>query len=116
MKVFKTDNLDDIIGKTDRDFYPEEFAAGFLKDDRNIITTGQGIYDKEEPGIDENGNFIQLLTSKVPFRNPNGEIAGIIGIARDITKIKEAELKLKEQAETLKEANVLLEERQEEIQ
>ena len=66
--------------------------------------------------MDGNGNFIHLLTSKVPFRGPDGKIAGIIGIARDITLIKEAEIKLKEQADSLKEVNILLEERQEEIQ
>jgi len=116
MKVFKTDNLDDIIGKTDNDFYPEEFAANFLKDDQVVLSTGKAILHKEEPGIDGEGNFIHLLTSKVPFRGPDGNIAGIIGIARDITQIKEAEIKLKEQADSLKEVNILLEERQEEIQ
>lgn len=116
MKVFRTDNLDDIIGKTDRDFYPGEYAAKFLKDDKEILETGKALYGREETGIDEQGNFIQLLTSKVPFHNPDGEIVGIIGISRDITALKEAEIKLKEQAEHLKEANVLLEERQEEIQ
>ena len=74
------------------------------------------IFDKEEPGIDSEGRFIHLITSKLPFRDPDGQIAGIIGISRDITLAKEAEIKLKEQANYLKEANVLLEERQEEIE
>lgn len=116
MNVFRTDNLDNIIGKTDIDFYPGEYANRYLQDDKQILTTGEAIFDKEEPGIDAKGNFIQLLTCRVPFRNPDGEIVGIIGISRDITAIKEAEIKLKEQSENLKEANVLLEERQEEIQ
>jgi PAS domain S-box-containing protein len=116
MKSFKTQNLDDIIGKTHSDFYPHEHAANILKDDKQIFASGQAIIDKEELGIDANGNFIQFLTSKVPFRDPYGEVAGIIGISRDITKIKEAEIKLQEQTSYLKEANVLLEERQEEIE
>ncbi len=116
MKVFKTDDLDDIVGKTDNDFYPEEFATNFLKDDHKVLSTGNPILHKEEPSIDGDGKFIHLLTSKIPFKGPDGKIAGIIGIARDITVIKEAEIKLKEQADSLKEANVLLEERQEEIQ
>ncbi|MBN1598236.1 MAG: PAS domain-containing sensor histidine kinase [Bacteroidales bacterium] len=116
MEAFKTDNLENVIGKTDKDFYPEDFAAQILKDDKTILQTGKPIIDKEEPGLNSEGNFIQLLTSKVPFINPDGEIVGIIGIARDITAIKEAELKLKEQSRNLKEVNVILEERQEEIQ
>jgi PAS domain S-box-containing protein len=116
MKAFKTDNLDDIIGKTEKDFYPDDYATNFLKDDKQILTNGKAIIDKEEPGIDEEGKFIQLLTSKVPVIGPDGIISGIIGIARDISVIKEAELKLKEQTDYLKEVNILLEERQEEIQ
>jgi PAS domain S-box-containing protein len=116
MKVFKTDNLDDIIGRSERDFYPEDYAANFLKDDKQILKSGKAIIDKEEPGIDAEGKFIQLLTSKVPVVDPDGIITGIIGIARDISVIKEAELKLKEQTDYLKEVNILLEERQEEIQ
>jgi PAS domain S-box-containing protein len=116
MEVFKTSNLDDIIGKTEADFYPEEYAVNYIKDDKQILKTGRSIIDKEEPGINSEGKFIHLLTSKVPFKDPDGEIAGIIGIARDVTESKEIEIKLKEQANYLKEANVLLEERQEEIE
>jgi PAS domain S-box-containing protein len=116
MRSFKVDNLDRVIGKTDADFFPDEYTALFLKDDQEILRNGEPIIGKEEPGIDEQGNFIQLLTTKVPLRGSDGEITGIISIARNITNIKEAELKLKEQTTYLKEANVLLEERQEEIQ
>jgi PAS domain S-box-containing protein len=116
MTAFKTDNLHDVIGKTEKDFYPEDYASNFLKDDKQILSNGKAILDKEEPGIDEEGKFIHLLTSKVPVVNADGSITGIIGIARDITVIKEAELKLKEQTDYLKEVNILLEERQEEIQ
>jgi PAS domain S-box-containing protein len=116
MQSFKTENLDDIIGKTHSDFYPEDLALNILNDDKQILTTGKPIIDKEETGIDLKGSFIHLLTSKIPFKKPDGEIAGIIGISRDITKTKEAEIKLKEQASYLKEANILLEERQEEIE
>ena len=116
MKAFKTNDLEDIIGKTDNDFFPKDFAANFLKDDQQVVATGNAFIDKEEPGIDDEGKFIHLLTSKVPYYGPDGNIAGIIGIARDITKLKEADIKLKEQTENLKEVNILLEERQEEIQ
>jgi len=116
MKVFKTDDLEDIIGKTDKDFYPKEYASNYLKDDQEVISTGKAILHKEGPGIDSEGNFIHLLTSKIPFSGPDGQIAGLIGIARDITMIKEAEIKLQEQTDNLKEVNILLEERQEEIQ
>lgn len=116
LKFFKTDDLEEIVGKTDKDFYPKEYASNFLKADQEVLSTGNAILDKEEPGISNDGKFIHLLTSRVPFHGPDGEIVGIIGIARDITQIKENELKLKEQADNLKEVNILLEERQEEIQ
>ncbi|MBN1951501.1 MAG: PAS domain-containing sensor histidine kinase [Bacteroidales bacterium] len=116
MGVLKTNDLDLIIGRTVEDFLPADYAARHHEADISVLRTGIAQYEFEEIGFDENGNFIKLLTSRVPFFNPEGEIVGMIGISRDITAEKETEIKLQEQAEHLKEANVLLEERQEEIQ
>lgn len=116
MKLLKVDNLDQVVGKTNADFSQHKIASNFLRNDEQVLEGGEPVLGKEETGFDENGNIIQLLTTKVPLRDSEGEIAGIISITSNITNIKEAELKLEEQANFLKEANVLLEERQEEIQ
>ena len=116
LKSFKIDNYEDIIGKSDFDFFPKEMAKKFFSDEQKIITTGKSITNLERTGLDKEGNIMHLLSTKVPFMGANGEIEGIVGIAKDITSLKETELKLQEQANYLNEVNVLLEERQEEIQ
>ncbi|QQS50602.1 MAG: PAS domain-containing protein [Bacteroidota bacterium] len=107
---------EEIKGKSDFDIYPKEMAKKFFSDDQRIISKGSPMIGIEETSLDKNGNLMYLLTSKVPYRNADGEIEGIVGIGKDITSLKETEIKLQEQADYLKEVNVVLEERQEEIQ
>jgi PAS domain S-box-containing protein len=116
LDIFNVQNLSDIEGKTDYDFYPKEMAEKYAGDENEIIRSGNPIIGMEETSLDKSGNIIHLLTTKVPVRNSDGEITGIVGIGQNITTLKETEIKLLEQAEYLKEVNVLLEERQEEIQ
>ncbi len=116
LKNFKLHSNNEILGKSDFDFYPEELARKYFNDEQKIITTNTPLIGIEETALDTEGNIISIITSKVPFKGPKGNIEGIVGIGKDITNIKETELKLQEQAEYLKEVNVLLEERQEEIQ
>ncbi len=113
--VTKAKSREELLNKSDYDFYPKDIADIFAKDDKNIIETGEGIIGKEEIGFDKDGNIRVRSTTKVPFFNEDGKIAGLVGIGRDITKLKESEEKLIEQAHNLQEINVLLEERQEEI-
>lgn len=107
---------DELIGKTDHDLYSKELADRYQQDEQNVMDSGKPLINRVEPGIDEDGNEIIVSTTKVPVRNKEGEIIGLVGIGRDITRLKRAEQKIKEQAEHLQEVNALLEERKEEIQ
>jgi PAS domain S-box-containing protein len=86
----------EILGKTDFDFYPKEIAEGFYADDQFVIKSGQPVINREEYLIDENGQKLWLLTSKLPFKDKEGNIIGIVGIGRNITIRKRAELALSE--------------------
>lgn len=76
----------EVIGKTDLDLHPPDLAEGFMKDDRYVIETGNPIINKEEFVLDENGEIIWLLTSKLPLKNDEGEITGLLGIGRNVTE------------------------------
>lgn len=76
----------EVIGKTDLELHPPELAEGFMKDDRYVIETGNPVINKEEFVLDENGEVIWLLTSKLPLRNDEGEITGLLGIGRNVTE------------------------------
>jgi PAS domain S-box-containing protein len=85
----------DAIGKTDFDLFPPEIAAKFAADDEEVLA-GKPVYNREEYFYDEDGRKNWLLTSKLPVRNENGAIVGLVGIGRNITASKEADQKLEE--------------------
>jgi len=85
------DGPERIIGKTDFELHPRERAEKFFADEQYVVHTGQPRLDIEEHIIERSGTKKYLSTSKVPLRNENREIIGLVGIARDVTRRKEAE-------------------------
>jgi PAS domain S-box-containing protein len=90
-RYFGLDDPAAAVGKTDVDFFDAARADQYLADEQQIMTTGQPIVDKEERGAWRDGRVAYLSTTKVPLRNPQGEIVGTFGISRDITVRKQAE-------------------------
>ncbi len=107
---------EEVINKTDFDFYTHDLASQYYEDEQTIMKTLEPKINYEEPGLDEQGNRVIVSTTKVPLINKDGEVVGIVGIGRDITKTKRIEIQLRKRTEDLQETNQLLEERQEEIQ
>jgi len=80
----------DLVGKTDFDFFPRELAQKFYDDEQAIIRTGEPLVGQEEPAMDAAGHPKWTLTTKVPFRDQAGYVVGVMGIGRDITELKQA--------------------------
>jgi two-component system cell cycle sensor histidine kinase/response regulator CckA len=93
---------DDLLGKTDFDFYPQALATRFYADERRIIESGQPLIDREEPRLDASGRTVWVLTTKVPLRDSVGNVVGIVGIGRYITERKQAEQELAGERELLR--------------
>ncbi|SPE29839.1 putative Histidine kinase [Candidatus Sulfotelmatomonas gaucii] len=93
-KFISGDPQKDVIGLSDFDFYPEENASAFFKDEQEIIRTGEPVVSQAERVRDFQGNDIWLLTTKVPFRDKDGTVAGIIGIGRNVTVQKQIEFEM----------------------
>ena len=85
------DDPDTLIGKNDYDFYPPELAARFQADNQVVMHTGQPLLNREERARDVDGHPRWMLTTKVPLHDRQGEIVGLVGIARDITDRKRAQ-------------------------
>ena len=96
-----TESPAELVGNTDFDFFSGELAAGFYQDEQRIIQSGEPLVGKEEhiPLADDQIRYI--LTTKVPFRDPDGKVIGVIGIGRNITALKETEAELKRARENL---------------
>ncbi|MGQ9631470.1 MAG: PAS domain-containing protein [bacterium] len=83
---------DEVLGKTDFDFYPRELAERCRADEQEVIRSGRPLIDREELLIDRTtGRERWLLITKVPLRDSEGKIVGIVGIGRDITDRKRLE-------------------------
>jgi signal transduction histidine kinase len=78
-----------------------EHADLYQNDDRQVIESGLPRLGYEEPQTTPEGALIWLRTSKVPLRNRNGEIIGVLGIYDDITARKHLELQLQERRDNL---------------
>ncbi|MBM4459846.1 MAG: GAF domain-containing protein, partial [Chloroflexi bacterium] len=77
----------EVLGKTDWDVFPAEVAAHFYADDRAVLQSGQAVIAREELLVNVSGQSRWLLTSKLPLRDDEGRITGIVGIGRDITEL-----------------------------
>ncbi|MBP1930246.1 PAS domain S-box protein [Ammoniphilus resinae] len=83
-------NIEDILGATDFDLFPEEMAMAIRKHDAKVMKTIDMQYF-EEKTIDSNGETSYRKVSKYPIRNEYGNIIGILGVCSDVTEIKRTE-------------------------
>jgi PAS domain S-box-containing protein len=76
----------DIIGKSDFDFFPMGRAESYVKDDTYVMETGESLIDRVELAPDPGNSINWFITTKVPLYSGSGEIIGLAGTARDITR------------------------------
>ena len=88
---------EDIVGKDDYAMGWRQQAELYRADDRAVIERGEARLLFEEPQTTPSGERIDLLTSKVPLRDADGAIVGVLGTYYDITDRKRA----KEEREAL---------------
>lgn len=97
---------EDIIGKTDYDFVGKSLADFFTDRDRAAMRVDQPTSNEEWITFSDNGHRALLYTTKTPLKSEDGRVVGILGVGRDITKIKQAEEKLKQTVEDLHQENL----------
>lgn len=76
-------NVNDILGKTDHDFFRRDIADRIRADDLAVIETGLAVKNKLEVIENGSGELTWLFTTKAPIRDRDGEIVGIEGFSRD---------------------------------
>jgi len=109
MRSIGAEHPEDVVGKTVFDFFPYDAAVRFQADDQSVVRTGKAIVNRQEPFLHPSGQKHWLSTTKVPLRNNEGQLIGIVGIGRDITERKRAEEQLAIYNEELREKNTQLE-------
>jgi len=105
VKTAGLQSKDDIIDKTDADLWPMN-AGKIRENDLLVINTGSQIAFEEAIKL-QDGTIMYFASSKMPLKDDNGNVIGIIGNSLDITKLKETERELaaaKEKAEVSNQA------------
>ena len=103
--------VEDAVGRTDPELgFPDEIVfgdaekgiVGFREDDIRVITRGETIHNPYDPAVFEDGTTHIFDTRKMPLRDSEGNIIGMLGYSRDITE-REA------QQEAMRQANQVIE-------
>lgn len=98
---------DQILGRTDFDFFPHELAARYRADDERVITT-QKLFEFVEQHVTPDGHQLSVQVVKIPLLDSNRATIGIQGIFWDITQQKRNEEELRRSADALRAANAEL--------
>lgn len=101
LDILGVERLEDVVGKTDFEFFPQELAEKYYADEQRVVRTGDPLLHRVESVRDGEGKERWLLTTKVPLRDPDGKIVGLVGISRDITELRKAQEELRKHHERL---------------
>jgi rsbT co-antagonist protein RsbR len=99
--VMGLNSAEDAIGKDDFEFFPEELASKYYTDEQELFKSERPIVGMEEIVVGPDGVVRHFLTSKSVIRDHAGNVIGLVGTGRDISRQKEAEMKLEEERNIL---------------
>ena len=91
----------DIVGKTTEELFPKEQAENMRKDDKEVIISGKPKRNIIQPYTTPDGTKL-LITDKIPYKDKEGKVTGVIGLSKDITVQRKAEQKLQQTFQKLK--------------
>lgn len=97
-RLTRHENWQQLVGKTDFDIFPKEHASVYFEKEKLMMQTGEPLIAIEEPYYDLNGKLRWVSSSKRPMLDAEGNVVGLFGISRDITKIKLLEKELSDKA------------------
>jgi len=94
LKMLGLTSVDEVLGRTDLDFFPQDMAHAFRAVDRLVMDTGEAIVDLEEFILGHDGTVDVLHTTKMPIRDDDGVVVGLVGAFRKVTTAVEVEAAL----------------------
>lgn len=95
LRVLGATTQEEVFGETDFDRFPQELAAQYAADEQFVTQTIEPLLNHEERVLLPDGDQHWFLTTKVPLRNRQGAVIGVVGISRNITAQKQAEEQLR---------------------
>ena len=98
-----------IIGKTDAELFGQETGERYKIWERDILDKGESVINYEKSYVKDSRERWVLIT-KVPLRDPDGTIIGLVGVNRDITDRKIAEIQIQVLVEELRQQSRMMDE------
>ena len=99
----------EIVGKTDFDLpWPREEAEAYRADDRQVMAYNSPKTHIVEPLQQADGSRIWIDTTKIPLRDGQGRVDGILGVYEDITTRKQVEERLRDSEERFKRVSLVI--------
>lgn len=77
-------SLDELTGRSDRDFFPPHIAKGIVDDDLVVMSTGQPLLGRVEVLFDENRILDWYTTNKFPLYALDGSVVGVMGTTHSL--------------------------------
>ena len=84
--LLNAETMNDVIGKTDYDFYETKDAEEFFRDEQNILKSNVPLINKIEHLYKNTDHQKWMSTTKIPLKDSDGKISGIVVISHDITE------------------------------
>jgi PAS domain S-box-containing protein len=95
-------NEAEVLGKTDLELFHGDTGLRGHAYNENVIKSGNAIFDYEEDFVNNEGKKRWLLSTKIPLRDKEEKVTGLVGIGHDITErkfVEEELIRAKEKAE-----------------
>src|SRR6266545_7277840 len=85
------DDLNAAVGKTDHDFQETDLARSFYEEEQRLFQTGESLINRIEFNPTPDGQPRWFSATKVPLKDTDGQVVGMVGVSRDITAYKQVE-------------------------
>lgn len=105
LELMGFDHEEEVIGKTDLELFPGGTGVQGYEEDQQILQQQKATLNFESEFTDNRGIRHWHRTTKVPLKDEEGNLMGLVGIGRDIAERKRYIQKLEQQAEALQELN-----------
>ena len=92
----------DLLGRTAKDVFPAPYGEGYYSQDRHVLDKGAPVCDQLELHLYVRGESGWCLTNKVPLRDGEGVVSGLVGLSKDLHAPAEEETGYQELAESIR--------------
>ncbi len=104
IKFLGANSQEETFGKTYFEFFPKDIAARLAEDDRKVLEEGMMLVDTELKEVLPSDVVRWTSVTKVPLKNAEGKIVGLVGITNNITERKMAEEEIRRLSEAVEQS------------